>query len=296
MWIAFANCVGDIPFKLTRMITQARGNRDHWPNTQENVFCMNALVDYAKAYEAVDPNLTAKVLIDDELIGGSEFTAVTDAPITHNRPITPDDVGASRKVTVSKTGEGRLYYATHMRYAPLDIGAKRQNAGMDIRKEYNVERNNKWVLLDNPSEIKQGELVRVDIFLSLPTARHFVVVDDPIPGGLEPVNRDLATSSAVDADKGTFKAAGGSWYFQFEDWRSYNVSRYSFYHQELRHDAARFYSDYLPAGNYVLSYSAQAIAQGEFVKMPVLSQEMYDPDIYGKGLPGKLAVAAPRRK
>ena len=288
--------VGDIPFKLTRMITQARGNRDHWPNTQENVFCMNALVDYAKIYEAVDPNLSASVLIDDDLVGSSEFTAVTDAPVTHSRQITADDVGVSRKVTVSKTGDGRLYYATHMRYAPLDIGAKRQNAGMDIRKEYNVERNNKWVLLDNPSEIKQGELVRVDIFLSLPTARHFVVVDDPIPGGLEPVNRDLATSSNVDADKGAFKVAGGSWYFQFDDWRSYNVSRYSFYHQELRHDAARFYSDYLPAGNYVLSYSAQAIAQGEFVKMPVLSQELYDSDIYGKGLPGTLAVAAPRKK
>ena len=100
----------------------------------------------------------------------------------------------------------------------------------------------------------------------------------------------------MDADKGEFKAAGGSWYFQFDDWRKYNVSRYSFYHKELRHDAARFYSDYLPAGNYVLSYSAQAIAAGEFVKMPVLSQEMYDPDIYGKGLPGTLSVAAAKGK
>lgn len=288
--------IGDIPFKLTRMITQARGNRDHWPNTQENVFCMNALVDYAKTYETGDPKLTAKVLIDDTVIGRSSFTAVTDTPIIHSRQITADDIGASRKVIISKTGKGRLYYATHMRYAPLDIGATRQNAGMDIRKEYNVERDNEWVLLDNPSEIKQGELVRIDIFLSLPTARHFVIVEDPIPGGLEPVNRDLATSSTVDADKAAFTAAGGSWYFQFNDWRSYNASRYSFYHQELRHDAARFYSDYLPAGNYVLSYSAQAIAQGKFVKMPVLSQEMYDPDIYGKGLPGTLAVSAPKER
>ncbi len=288
--------VGDIPFKLSRMITQARGNRDHWPNTQENVFCMNALVDYARTYEAVEPNLTVKVSIDDDVIGPSNFTAVTDAPVTHTRLITAADVGASRKVTVSKSGEGRLYYTTRMSYAPLDTAATRQNAGMDIRKDYNVERNNKWVLLDNLSQIKQGELVRVDIFLSLPAARHFVVVDDPIPGGLEPVNRDLANSSEVDADKGKFKAAGGSWYFKFNDWRSYNVSRYSFYHKELRHDAARFYSDYLPAGNYVLSYSAQAIAQGEFIKMPVLSQEMYDPDIYGKGLPGTLAVAAPKGK
>ena len=42
-------------------------------------------------------------------------------------------------------------------------------------------------------------MVRVDIFLSLPAAGNFVVVDDPIPGGLEPVNRDLATASMIDA-------------------------------------------------------------------------------------------------
>jgi len=117
-----------------------------------------------------------------------------------------------------------------------------------------------------------------------------VVVDDPIPGGLEPVNRDLATSSTVDADKGKYKAAGGSWWFKFSDWSSYNVSRWSFYHKELRHDAARFYSDYLPAGNYLLSYTAQAIAEGTFIKMPVHSAEMYDPDVYGKGLPGRLKI------
>ena len=140
-------------------------------------------------------------------------------------------------------------------------------------------------------EIKRGELVRVDIFLSLPTVRNFVVVDDPVPGGLEPVSRDLATTSVVDAEKGSFKAAGGSWWFQFSDWQSYNVSRWCFYHKELRHDSVRFYSDYLPAGNYHLSYTAQAIAVGEFVEMPVHAEEMYDPDVFGKGIPGTLRVS-----
>ncbi|MBW1848612.1 MAG: large extracellular alpha-helical protein, partial [Deltaproteobacteria bacterium] len=40
-----SNLVGDVPFKLVRSITQIRGNRDHWENTQENVFCMNALIE-----------------------------------------------------------------------------------------------------------------------------------------------------------------------------------------------------------------------------------------------------------
>jgi uncharacterized protein YfaS (alpha-2-macroglobulin family) len=47
----------------------------------------------------------------------------------------------------------------------------------------------------------------------------------------------------------------------------------------------------LPPGNYHLSYSAQAIAVGEFAVMPTHAEEMYDPDVYGKSLPGTLAVA-----
>lgn len=115
-------------------------------------------------------------------------------------------------------------------------------------------------------------------------------MDDPVPGGLEPVNRDLATASIVDSEKGAFKAAGGSWWFQYGDWHHFNASRWSFYHKELRHDSAIFYSDYLPAGNYHLFYTAQAIAEGQYSKMPVHAEEMYDPDVFGKGLPGVLQV------
>jgi hypothetical protein len=119
-----------------------------------------------------------------------------------------------------------------------------------------------------------------------------VAVNDPVPGGLEPVNRELATSSKVDADKGDFEAAGGSWFFKFKDWEGYNVSRWSFYHQEIRHDSVRFYSDYLPPGNYHLSYTAQAIAEGKFTVMPTLAEEMYDPDVYGKDVTRQLGVTA----
>lgn len=119
-----------------------------------------------------------------------------------------------------------------------------------------------------------------------------MVVDDPVPGGLEPVNRDLATASEVDTDKGKFEAAGGSWWFHSGDWQDYGVSRWSFYHQELRHDAVRFYSEYLGAGNYHLSYSAQTIASGQFAILPVLAQEMYDPDVYGKSPSAQLRVAS----
>ena len=283
--------VGDVPFKLTRSITQSRGKRDHWQNTQENIFCMNGLINYARAYESVTPNMTVTVDMDGEDMGQARFTALTEDAVTLERPMREEDEGAKGAITITRDGEGQLYYATRMQYAPTADFATRLNAGLDVRKEYSVERDKKWVKLKDSDEIDRGELVRVDIFVSLPTARNFVVVDDPLPGGLETVNRDLATASTVDADKGKFEAAGGSWFFQFDDWHYYNVSRWSFYHKELRDDSARFYSDYLPAGNYVLSYTAQAIAAGEFTKMPLHAEEIYEPDVYGKGLPGTLTVS-----
>ncbi|MDA8140512.1 MAG: MG2 domain-containing protein, partial [Desulfobacteraceae bacterium] len=282
--------VGDVPFKVVRAITQSRGDRDHWQNTQENIFCLNALIEYSRIYEIETPNMTVKAYVAERAVGETRFTDRRDPAVTLTDPQHQVQPGLKTEVRLEKEGPGRLYYATRVQYAPTEENAQPINAGIQIRREYAVERDGAWVLLSSPMQIKRGELVRVDLFVSLPTLRHFMVVDDPVPGGLEPVNRDLATASTVDADKGAFKAAAGSFWFSYSDWSYYGVYGHSFYHKELRHDAARFYADYLPAGNYHLSYTAQAIAAGSFAVMPVHAEEMYDPDVFGKGLPARLEV------
>ncbi len=289
-----------LPFKLVRSIIAARKSRTYWENTQENMFCMNALIDYARVYENVAPDMQVKVWFTPdgattaEALGETKFSDVRNPPVVFKRDMTSTDPGKSASIKLEKQGDGRLYYGLHMKYAPKLDNAEAINAGMVIKREYHVERNGTWQLLDlsgkTPQSLKTGELVRVDLYLSLPTARNFVVVDDPVPGGLEPVNRDLATSSQVAADKAKSDYAGGSLWFDHSDWQEYGFSFWSFYHTELRHHAAIFYSDYLPAGNYHLSYVAQAIAPGKFSIMPTHAEEMYEPDVYGKGLPGVLEV------
>jgi alpha-2-macroglobulin len=285
--------VADVPLRLVRTITQTRKNRDHWENTQENLFCMNALAAYSRAYEREPVALEVAAALDGAPFGTAAFTDLRDAPVTLERPLQPDDAGRTATVTLERRGTGRLYHATRLQYAPRGDFARPVNAGIEVRREYSVERDGAWHLLEPRDTVQRGELVRADLYVSLPAARNFVVVDDPLPGGLEPVSRDLATAPAVDADQGRYRPAGGSWYHRFDDWVSFDVSRWSFYHQELRHDRVVFYSDYLPAGNYHLSYTAQAIAEGTFVHMPVHAEEMYDPDVYGKGVMGTLDVAAP---
>jgi uncharacterized protein YfaS (alpha-2-macroglobulin family) len=279
----------DIPFKLMSAITQTRNNRDHWENTQENIFCMQALADYSRTYEQVTPGMTVGVGLNNRPLGEVQFNSLRDLPVTFRHPMQKDDLGRKSSLEISRQGQGRLYYTTQLKFASL---AQKEaiNAGMDIQREYSVQRDGKWLLLKNPLQIKQGELVRVDIYLSLPAARNFVVVDDPVPGGLEPVNRDLATTSVVDAEQQGFVPVQGSVWFKFKNWLEYADSRGSFYYQELRHDAVRYYSDYLAAGNYHLSYTAQAIATGNFAIMPIKAEEMYSPDVFGKGVEEQLQV------
>jgi uncharacterized protein YfaS (alpha-2-macroglobulin family) len=282
--------IGDIPFKMVRAVTQTRGNRNHWENTQENIFCMNALVDYSRMYENQSPDMVVKAFFDGKHFGETKFKQKTDPAVTFKRPLTDDDPGKRADLRLTRLGKGRLYYSARIAYDLKIDNASPINAGIEIRREYAVERKGKFVLLASPVQIRRGDIVRVDLFVSVPTARHFVVVDDPVPGGLEPVNTDLATASGVDAEKGKFKAAENSFWFSFSDWTYYGGYFRSFYHRELRHSAARFYADYLPAGNYHLSYTAQAVAEGSFSVMPTHVEEMYDPDVYGKGLPERLEV------
>jgi uncharacterized protein YfaS (alpha-2-macroglobulin family) len=284
--------VSDIPFKLTRAITQERKRKDRWENTQENMFCMNALIEFSKVYEKDKPDMQLTVSLGEETLGSASFKDVMNEPIELDRPIKTEDPGTEKSINIKRSGTGRLYYSTRLFYAPTELKSTPINSGMELRREYSVEREGKWTLLKSPIKIRQGELVKVDLFLRLPAPRNFVVVDDPIPGGLEAVNRDLATASTVDAKKGDFTQAEGSIWFDFREWIDYGVNFWSFYHKELRHDSARFYSEYLPIGNYHLSYVAQAIAPGEFTIMPTHSEEMYDPDVFGQSVPEILEVEA----
>ena len=282
--------IEDIPFKLVRFITQTRQKKDHWENTQANIFCIKGLMDYAERYEDKKPELTVRADLDGKIMGQTRFMNKHHQSEIFTRPIQKKDPGQTAVINLERTGQGRLYYATRLSFAPLGENKKSVNAGIEIHREYSLLEGNQWQHLKNPIKLERGDLVRVDLFLSLPAARNFVVVDDPIPGGLEPVNRDLATASTVDADHGSFKAAEGSWWFRHTDWSGYGISRWSFYHSELRHNAARFYSEYLPAGNYHLSYTAQVIAPGVFTVLPVRAEEMYDPDVYGRGVQDQLMV------
>jgi len=280
----------DTAFKIVRYLTQSRKSRNHWENTQENAFCMQALTAFSRVYDKDVPRYTVTASMNGEEFGNASFQDFRDPSVELERPVRQGDPGRKTEVVLTKKGQGRLYYAARLFYSPSELRRDPINSGIEVHREYYLERDGRWILLEDPMLMKQGDLVRVDLFVSLPSARNFVVVADPVPGGLEPVHRDLATASQVDAEKDAGTYAGSSWWYKYGDWHAFGYTRWSFYHREVLHHSVRFYSDYLPAGNYHLSYVAQAIAPGEFSVMPLHAEEMYDPDVFGQGVPVELKV------
>jgi len=292
-----------LPLKLVRTITQTRQGSGTWYNTQDNIFCTNGLIDYARTFENDTPDMTLVAHVDETLLGETHFKEINAPAVTLEMLIKKEDPGRRADLVIQKNGPGTLYYTAAVSYVPREKSPHAINAGMEIHKEISVEREGKWMLLTDPLKIHQGELVRVDLFISLPAAGNFVVVDDPLPGGLEAVNRDLATASMVDADKTGVMPQGDSnsqadnpWPPRDSRWNDrafrdrYSVSQWYFYHRDMGHDGVRYYADRLPPGRYVLSYTAQAIARGSFAALPAQVLEMYDPDVFGKSVEKTLIV------
>jgi len=208
-------------------------------------------------------------------VAKAKFATVRDAPISASKPIVADDIGRKQAIEISHSGQGRGYFSASVRYVQGDDQATAANAGFSLKRRYAVLRDKRWQPLESPMTIKRGELVRVELTVNTPAARSFVVVDDPLPGGLEPVNPDLATASGLAAEDAE---PPGS------------ASPYPFYHRELRFEAARWFADYLSAGTYQLYWIGQAVATGEFAVPVPHVEAMYDPDIFGNDVPARLIV------
>ncbi len=284
----------EMPVRIMRALSLSRKGRDHWPSSQENLFAVKAMVDYAGLYEEKAPDMRVEGRLAQESLGSGRFTAFSDPPLLFQRPVRVGDAGREARVDLEKQGDGRLYYAVRLAYSPVRLKGEAVNAGIEVRREYSVEREGKWLLLQAGMVLQTGEVVRVDLYASLPAERYFVVLEDPVAGGLEPVNRDLATASREDADAGEKGYPAGSYRHTFADWQGEGLGRWSFYHRELRHNAVRFYSERLAAGRYHLSYTAQAISAGEFQALPTHAEEMYNPDVYGNGTPMQVKIEAAR--
>lgn len=261
-------------------------------------YCLRAIVEYAEHLEEEGNNFAVDVqfAFAEQLEALSAILPSTEQP--HNRsmlfdtPLRPDFLGKQGRVLFDQPENSRFYYKATLKYEPNEIQTDRENYGIDIRKTYWIKKEDDWVELDSSASLSRGDVVHVGLFLDIRDQRDFVIVDDPVPGALEPINTTLAKTN--DRELAPTRDFFGALIPKGIEgvWNTLGSSRWCFYRQEIRHDSVRFMSDFLPPGRYRLYWSGRVISTGEFVARPAHAEAMYSPEIYGNTKPQRISAGA----
>lgn len=265
------------PPLLLRQLLLARNLEGRWQGTQENLFASMATAEYALAFEDTMPDMEITVEDGAGLTGTTRIHDMQGAARRFARPLVPEDPGTRRNLTILRKGEGRLYYTASVQFAAAKK-APAVDAGVHIRLRI-LAVNGTPVEPGTKPVLKRGDRVQMACDVTSPDPRHFLVVEVPLPAGLEPVNRDLA--NAIAKEKTPLQ----------DDNRPVSGSPWPFYHKEIQHSVIRYYSETVPAGTWRLSFTAQAIAAGTFHMPAPYTEAMYRPAVWGRGEVRQITIA-----
>jgi hypothetical protein len=186
-------------------------------------------------------------------------------------------------IIVSKEGKGILYYTLSYAYR-LKGPQPARNEGFTIkRKVRNAEKNRDIVTYESRPEdqisVEAGEILEVILEFKVPQMGYHLVIDDPVPAGLEAIDASLKTTSTrYDAPSQQ----------QRRDRLEYSWSPIN--HTELRDERVALFSDAIQAGVYTYRYLLRATTSGTFLWPAARISLMYEPEQFGTCAEGFIEV------
>jgi uncharacterized protein YfaS (alpha-2-macroglobulin family) len=239
-----------------------------WGSTQDTAWTLIALTDWLTASKEFDSEYAYAVGLNGEVLQRGDVTSKNlTEPVTLELTLAQLTEQVNLLVITRGAGNGNLYYTSYLTAALPVESVKALDRGISVSRQYFTLDDSKHPI----TGIKRGDLVRVRVTIVAPSALHYVVVDDPLPAGLQAVDSSLLTDVQVPSKYSLqdFTSRGWGWWF--------------FDNVELRDEKVVLSADYLPAGTYVFTYMARAGTAGTFNVIPTTASEFYFPDVYGRG-------------
>lgn len=292
--------------KLVRWLLEERdGGR--WSTTQSSAWALVALAHFYRVRESETPDFTATLDFGGERLLSERFEGRPDRERTAEIPMSRLFEGRGDRIEIERQGTaGRLYYSLALHYARSDLPRDGIDRGFYLERSYEVVdlaalRTGAGVPRPAASvpRARAGDLVRIQLSIVVPQERSMVVVEDPLPAGLESIDFDLRTTSlallraASGYDLGDndpyggygidteYDGDGSYGYYGDQDW-SDEWWWSPFYHREDRDDRLLLFADNLPAGVHHYEYLARAVTPGTYVVGPLRAEEMYNPEVFGR--------------
>jgi len=246
-----------------------------WETTQETAWALIALTDWMVETGELDADYDFGLYLNDiETATGTATRETVSEGVVTEIPVTDLDADQTNALTIARTdGSGRLYYTAHLQvYLPVE-DLEPEDRGFIVQRRYTLASCEATDRRECPevSEVKLGDVVRVDLTLISPHDRYYVVVEDPLPAGGEAVDAGLATTSLLAMAPSLQPEQSRYWWW----WNWYSRS-------ELRDEKVVLFADYLSAGTYEYTYTFRATMPGEYHVIPTTAEEFYFPEVFGR--------------
>jgi uncharacterized protein YfaS (alpha-2-macroglobulin family) len=242
---------------------------NHWKSTRATAEVIYSLVHY---------------LEHEGQLGQREDATVTVGPIRQTFVFEPDEYSGARNrvivpgpeidpatmstVTVEKLSKGFAFASATWHFSTEQLPDEARGDLFAITRSYYKRSNvgDEWVLepLAEGTVLNPGDQVEVHLSIRAKHAAEYVHVRDPRGAGFEPEKL----------------ASGWRW--------DLGISAY----EEIRDSGTNFFIEWLPAGEYTLTYRLRANMGGAFRVSPATLQSMYAPEFTAYSAGHRLVIGS----
>jgi alpha-2-macroglobulin len=245
---------------------------DGWGTTQETAYTVVALTDTLRASGELNRGSTYRVYVNDQLVRQGTLSGQDYSQQTLRIPATQLRAGVNRIRLERDRSGGQLYYKITQQ--ALIAGSTDRAAGpIGVTRAYLNPQSGKPITMAQP-----GDVIKVEVKVTMPDEGWYVAIVDPLPGGLEGVNERLNTTSYT-ARQGPYEE-GDEFFYQ----------GYGYNNKEIRDNRVVFFVTHLDKGAHTFTYLARATQAGMFNSLPAQVYLMYAPEQWGRSASGLITV------
>jgi len=265
-----------IPKAVRWLMLRRQGDR--WSANYDTASVVYALADYLLIAERERPSCSVSVSVNGRPIRRVEFRS-QDVYAPEVVLMVPPNVlkTGANLITLTKSGTGRVYYTAQLKWYSGTENIPPKAGLVNIRRSYwrliahkNDDGTISYVPKPLNGRVGPGDLIQVRLDVISPREAQYLVVEDHIPSGFEPV--------------GTLEAELGSAAYVREGWS------YWWAGQQFRDESATFYLRSVRRGKQTITYTLRPELAGEFHVLPARVSGLYEPDLSAHTAEARLRV------
>jgi alpha-2-macroglobulin len=250
-----------------------------WETTQETVWALISLTDWM----VLTGELQGQYAYNVSLNGQPLTTGVVNVDTVRESvqlqvAIADLLTDQANQLLINRgAGDGRLYYTAHLNLNLPVEDVRAVSRGIIVSREYTIVSDTCGGPKQEPcpavTEATAGQDILVRVTLIAPNDLYYVVLEDPIPAGTEPIDTSLLTTSVVGQPPALNPV----------DPLYYGWGWWWFSRHEIRDEKVVLFANYLPKGTYQYTYTLHASLPGAYNVIPTHAEEFYFPEVFGRG-------------